>query len=176
MFLAVQGRDRASAVQAIQAGIRATTPNTPMADVATLNERFHARASEPRLLMTVLVFFAALAAALAALGVYGLFSWTVALKRREIAIRLTLGARPTRLGVRVIAQGCALAFAGLAIGWVIVRFAAHGIGRVLYEVSALDFVSTAIAAAVLLIAVLIACVPPAIRAMRVDPVEGLRSE
>jgi predicted permease len=176
MFLAVRGRDRASAARAIQAGIRATTPSTPIADLATLSERFRARAAEPRLLMTVLVFFASLAAALAALGVYGLFSWTVALKRREIAIRLTLGARPAHLGVRVIAQGCTLAIAGLAIGWIIVRFAAHGIGRVLYEVSALDVVSTALAAGVLLLAVLIACVPPAIRAMRIDPVEGLRSE
>jgi ABC-type antimicrobial peptide transport system permease subunit len=176
MFLAVRARDRASAVQAIQAGIRATTPSTPIADLATLSERFRARAAEPRLLMTVLVFFASLAAALAALGVYGLFSWTVALKRREIAIRLTLGARPSHLGVRVIVQGCTLAVAGLAIGWIIVRFAARGIGRVLFEVSALDVVSTALAAGVLLLAVLIACVPPAIRAMRVDPVEGLRSE
>ena len=176
MFLAVHGRDRASAVQALQSAIRATTPSTPIADIATLSERFRARAAEPRLLMTVLVFFASLAAALAALGVYGLFSWTVALKRRELAIRLTLGAKPSSIGARVIVQGCALAVAGLAAGWIIVRFAAHGIARVLYEVSTLDVVSTALAAGVLLIAVLIACVPPAIRAMRVDPVEGLRAE
>ena len=61
-------------------------------------ERMQARTAEPRLLMTILVFFGALAALLAALGVYGLFSWTVALRRRELAIRLTLGARPAGVG------------------------------------------------------------------------------
>jgi putative ABC transport system permease protein len=66
---------------------------------------------------------AALAALLAALGVYGLFSWSVALRTRELAIRLTLGARPSAVGALVIGQSAVLVVAGLAVGLVIVKLA-----------------------------------------------------
>ena len=134
------------------------------------------RTAEPRLLMTVLLFFGALAALLAALGVYGLFSWSVALRTRELAIRLTLGAPPARVGALVIRQGAALVGAGVVLGLVIVRLAESALTRVLFEVSPSDAGSTVAATGLLIVAALVACAPPAIRAMRVDPVEGLRAE
>jgi ABC-type antimicrobial peptide transport system permease subunit len=134
------------------------------------------RMAEPRLLMAILLFFGGLAALLAALGVYGLFSWSVALRTRELAIRLTLGAKPAAVGGRVVRQSLVLVTAGLAIGLGIVRLGHSALQRVLFDVSPGDLRSTAAAAALLLIAAAVACVPPTLRAMRVDPVRGLRME
>jgi putative ABC transport system permease protein len=176
MYLTVLGPDVPSSVAAMQAGLRQAAPGIPLGETTTLEDRFRAVAAEPRLLMTLLVFFAMLAAVLAALGVYGLFSWSVALRRRELAIRLTLGARPASVGAFVLRQGALLICLGLVAGWVLVRFAEQLLVRVLFGVSPSDLSSTALAAGLLLTASVIACVPPAVRAMRVDPVEGLRTE
>ena len=126
--------------------------------------------------MTTLTAFGALAAFLAALGVYGLFSWSVALRQRELAIRLTLGARPYTVAASVVRQSIALVALGLAGGWLLVQSAQGVLGTVLFGVRPSDATSTATAALLLLVAALIASLPPAVRAMRVDPVEGLRAE
>ena len=126
--------------------------------------------------MTILLFFGGLAALLAALGVYGLFSWSVALRRRELAIRLTLGARPAAVGALVVRQSAVLVAAGLLIGILIVRGAEGALERVVFGITTSDATALITASATLLVAALVACVPPALRAMRVDPVEGLRSE
>jgi putative ABC transport system permease protein len=175
-FLAVRATDAAAARSAVRNALRAAAPKVPMAAVETWGHRFATRAAEPRLLMTVLLFFGALAALLAALGVYGLFSWTVALRTRELAIRLTLGARPAEVGGLVIRQSALLVCGGLVAGFVVVRLAERALSRVLFEVSPSDAGATTAAGALLLVAALLACVPPALRAMRVDPVVGLRVE
>jgi ABC-type antimicrobial peptide transport system permease subunit len=117
-----------------------------------------------------------LAAILAALGVYGLFSWAVALRRRELAIRLTLGARPAGVGGLVLRQAALLVATGLVGGLAIVRASQGVLARVLFDVSPGDATSTVAAAALIVATALAACVPPAVKAMRVDPVEGLRVE
>jgi predicted permease len=175
-FIVVQATDRAAGLSAIRSAIREAVPNVPMSAVETWRERFARRTAEPRMLMAVLVVFGGLAALLAAIGVYGLFSWSVALRRRELAIRLTLGASPGGVGGLVVRQGATLVTAGLVAGWLIVRIADGVLARVLFGVSASDPASTLVASAVLLAATLAACMPAAARAMRVDPVEGLRAE
>ena len=176
MHLTVLGPDLPTAVAAMQEGLRQAAPGIPLGDIATLESRLSAVAAEPRLLMTLLVFFALLAAILAALGVYGLFSWSVALRRRELAIRLTLGARPASVGAVVLKQGALLIAIGLAAGWGLVRLGDAALARVLFGVTPGDAASTALAAGLLLAASILACVPPAVRAATVDPVEGLRVE
>jgi putative ABC transport system permease protein len=176
VFLAVNATDRNAAMTAVREGLRRAAPNVPMAAVQTWGERFDKRTAEPRLLMTILVCFGALAGLLAAIGVYGLFSWSVALRTRELAIRLTLGAKPASVGSLVVRQSVLLVVAGLVIGVVMIRAAQGALARVVYEVSPSDIGSTVSAMVVLLAAALIACIPPALRAMRVDPVEGLRAE
>ena len=126
--------------------------------------------------MTILLFFGGLAGLLAALGVYGLFSWSVALRTRELAIRLTLGARPAEVGALVVRQSAVLVIAGLAAGIVIIRLAESALSRVVFGVTTSDATALVTASTLLLVAALVACVPPALRAMRVDPVEGLRAE
>ena len=176
MFLTVRATDTGTGVRAIRRAVNAVTPSTPIGMVQTWGERMAAHTAEQRLLMTLLVVFGAAAGLLAALGVYGLFSWSVALRTRELAIRLTLGARPVSVGIRVIRQSVVLIAAGLIVGLAIIWLAEAALRRVLFEMSPRDPASLA-AACVLLVAVaLVACVPPALRALRVDPVDGLRAE
>jgi putative ABC transport system permease protein len=176
VFLAVKATSPAVAATAVREALRRATPNVPMATVQTWGERVERRTAEPRLLMTILVSFGALAAILAAIGVYGLFSWAVALRTRELAIRLTLGARPASVGGLVVRQSALLVAGGLVVGIALIRVAQGALSRVVYGVTPDDPGSIAAAAAVLLVAATVACVPPALRAMRVDPVVGLRAE
>jgi putative ABC transport system permease protein len=176
VFVAVKSTDTAAGVAALRAAMRTAAPEVPVGAMRTWGERFGDRTSEPRLLMGVLLLFAVLAGLLSALGVYGLFSWSVALRTRELAIRLALGAKPASVGSLVLGRGALLAGAGLLAGFVIVQLARGALSTVLYQVSPGDASSTITAGALLLVAATIACVPPALRAMRVDPVKGLRIE
>jgi ABC-type antimicrobial peptide transport system permease subunit len=175
-FLTVKATDVGTATSAIRNALKNVAPSVPMGAVQTWGDRFAARTAEPRLLMTILVFFAALAALLAALGVYGLFSWSVALRTRELAIRLTLGARPAAVGGLVVRQSAVLIVAGLLVGLLLIRIVEGALARVLFGVTPNDPLSMVTASAVLVLAALIACIPPAVRAMRVDPAVGLRAE
>ena len=176
MFIAVRATDTSVAQTAIRNALRIATPNVPMGVTQTWGDRFNEMTAEARLLMTILLFFGGLAGLLAALGVYGLFSWSVALRTRELAIRLTLGANPSAVGALVIGQSAVLVVAGLAVGMVIIRLAESVLARVLFGVTTSDATALATAGGFLLVAALIACVPPALRAMRVNPVDGLRVE
>jgi ABC-type antimicrobial peptide transport system permease subunit len=122
------------------------------------------------------MFFGGLAGLLAALGVYGLFSWSVALRTRELAIRLTLGARPAAVGGLVLRQSVVLIAVGLTAGLVLIRVVENLLSRVLFEVKPGDVTSAVVASGLLVAAALVACIPPALRAMRVNPIEGLRVE
>ena len=175
-FLAVKATDRAMATAAIRSALQQEASNVPMGVVRTWGERVATRTAEPRLLMTILLFFGGLAGLLAALGVYGLFSWSVALRTRELAIRLTLGARPSSVGALVVRQSAVLVVIGVIVGLVIIRAGESALARVVFGVTTSDATALITASALLLIAALVACVPPALRAMRVDPVEGLRAE
>lgn len=176
LILTVAAAEPAMATTAVRNALKNVAPGVPMAKVQTWGERVATRTAQSRLLMTILVFFGGLAALLAALGVYGLFSWSVALRKRELAIRLTLGARPSRVARLVIRQSTVLVVIGVVTGILLVRVAAGALSRVLYEVAPDDVTSTVTASALLLGAALLASLPPAVRAMRVDPMEGLRAE
>jgi ABC-type lipoprotein release transport system permease subunit len=89
---------------------------------------------------------------------------------------MTLGARPAGVGLRVIVQSSVLIAIGLVAGWAIVRALKAPLTTVLFDVTASDAGATASAALILFAASILACLPAAVRAMRVDPVEGLRSE
>jgi len=176
MMYTVRAVDSGAALRAVRAALAAITPNVPMGPVRSWRELMNARTTEPRLLMMLLTFFGATAAFLAALGVYGLFSWSVAQRTRELAIRLTLGAQPLSVGASVIRQSLGLVAIGLVVGFAIVRLSEAALTRVLFELSPHDPGSLVAAGALLLLVALGACVPPAVRALRVDPVEGLRAE
>jgi predicted permease len=174
--IAIKARDTATAATVLKTALKAVSPNTPMGSIETWGDRFRVRTAEPRLLMTTLTVFGVLAGFLAALGVYGLFSWSVALRQRELAIRLTLGARPSRVAAAVIRHCAVLAVAGLTAGLIVVLFAKGALAAVVFGVAPNDVTSMAVAAALLLGAAVAASLLPAWRATKVDPVVGLRSE
>jgi ABC-type antimicrobial peptide transport system permease subunit len=123
-----------------------------------------------------LTTFACLTAALAAIGVYGLLGCFVSERRRELAIRLALGAQPGALARRVTAQGLALATAGVVAGLAGAQLAGGLLEDVLFQTRTTDVVAMGASAAVLLATAAIACIAPARRAARVAPVEGLKAE
>jgi putative ABC transport system permease protein len=174
--IAINARDGATALQAMRETLKAVVPGTPLPTVETWRDHFNSKTAEPRLLMTTLTAFGALAAFLASLGVYGLFSWSVALRQRELAIRLTLGARPASVAAIVVRQSVVLAVIGLAGGWGLVQALRGALTSVLFGVTPDDLTSTLAAALLLFLAAIVASLPAALRAMRVDPAEGLRAE
>ncbi len=176
VFLAVSATDLTTAQAAVRTALRAVAPAVPMGPARSWGDRMAATTAEARLLMSVLIGFGVLAAVLAALGVYGLFSWAVALRTRELAIRLTLGATPRDVGVSVLRQSAWLIGGGLLAGIAIVQVADVALTRVLYGVRPSDPLAITAAALLLLVAALGACLPAARRAMRVDPAVGLRVE
>lgn len=176
LFVAVRATDVATAQTAVRAALHAVAPNVPMGPARTWGERVAARTAEARLLMSVLVGFGALAAVLAALGVYGLFTWAVTLRTRELAIRLTLGATPSSVGAAVMRQSAWLIAGGLVVGTALVQASDVLLARVLYGIRSSDPVAILGAGTLLLVAALGACLPAAWRAMRVDPAVGLRAE
>jgi hypothetical protein len=141
-----------------------------------MNERFVAAAAAPRPLTGVLVTFAVLTAILAAIGVYGLLAWTVSDRRRELAIRLALGAQPGALARLVTAQGLMLALLGVVLGLVVAQFAGGLLRDVLFETRPTDMLALTTAAGVVVLAAATACLAPALRATRVSPTEGVKSE
>jgi hypothetical protein len=175
-YLAIRASSSATALAALRTALRNVAPAVPLGRTETWGERFARAAAEPRLLMAVLTAFAGLAGLLAAVGVYGLFSWSVAFRSRELAIRLALGAEPARIGRLVVRQSAFLALSGVAAGLLLVRVAEGTLARVLYEIAPTDLTSTVIASVLLLTTALAACAPAALRAMRVDPARGLRTD
>ncbi len=176
LFVTVRAKDPAMALAAVRNGLKAAAPNVPLSRVQTWGERFAARTAQSRVLMAILVVFGGLAALLAAIGVYGLFSQSVALRTRELAIRLTLGAQPATVGTLIIRQSALLVAAGLIAGILLIRLGHAALSRVLFEVAPGDIGSAAAASGLLLVAAAVASLPPAFRAARVDPVAGLRAE
>jgi putative ABC transport system permease protein len=174
--LAVRASDPAIAREALRAAVSEALPGVPLGEIRTWGERFAEVTAEPRLLRATLCGFAVLAALLAAIGVYGMISWSVALRTRELAIRLTLGAPPRSVGWLILGRGLALVLGGLAIGLAVVRLATGALERVLFAVSPADPLANTFAAIVLVGATLAACLAPVLRAMRVDPVARLRAE
>jgi len=174
--VAIAARDRATALQAVRGALKAVSPQTPLGLVESWEDHLGGRTAEPRLLMTTLSAFGAMAGFLAALGVYGLFSWSVALRRRELAIRLTLGASPAGVGASVLRRSLVLVAIGIAGGLALVQVSRGLLSAVLFGVTAYDATSLVAGAVLLLVAALVATLPPAWRAMQVDPVEGLRAE
>ncbi len=115
-----------------------------------------------------------LTAILAAIGVYGLLAWTVSERRRELAIRLALGAQPGALARLVTAQGLMLAILGVALGLAGAQLARGLLRDVLFETRPTDMLALTTAAGVLVLAAASACLAPALRATRVNPTEGMK--
>jgi putative ABC transport system permease protein len=165
----------AAAAGAIRAAIRAADSSMPIYSVATLDELIAGQTAQSRFIMWLMGVFAAIALSLAVIGIYGVMSYLVAQRTREIGIRLALGAAGNDILRLIVGNGARL----IAIGVVIGAGAAYGLQRLvatlLFGVTAVDAAS-AIAVTVLAIVALLACYVPAMRATRVSPLKALHYE
>ena len=163
-----------AAVPSARAAVWAIDPNLPLNRVATLDELISRSVAEPRFRMTLLSIMAALAIALAIVGVYGVIAHAVAIRAQDISIRMALGASPGDVVGHVLRRGVRLAVIGLALGLAASVVGLRVMNAFLFEVSAGDPAITASAAVLLTSAAILASYLPARRASRMDPVAALR--
>lgn len=168
--------DRSSVVAAVRAAVRDVDRDLAIGDVRTLEEMRERSTAPARFRTMVLSSFAAMALLLASLGVFGVLASSVSQRRRELGVRIALGARANDVYRLVLGEGVRLAAAGLAAGAAAALIVTRALSALLYEVSASDPATFAGAALLLFTVAAAAGYLPARRATRVDPVETLRAE
>jgi predicted permease len=149
-------------------------PTLPVVKLESMDDVFGEAVARPEFLTTLLGVFAALALVLAAVGTYGILSYLVSERTQEIGIRMTLGADQSNILRHFLARGLLLAGAGLALGLVASVFLTTLIRALLFNVSPTDPMTLALVAGVMAVVAAAACVVPAWRATRVDPIVVLR--
>jgi putative ABC transport system permease protein len=163
----------AAAIRRVIAGI---DPEQPLHGVASMEEVLAGSLDQRRFTMTLLALFAAMALVLAAVGLYGVLSSSVAQREREIGIRRALGAQTAAVVVLVTRQGARLLALGLGLGWLASLALSRFIASQIHGVSAADPTSYGLGALVLAAIALVSSLVPALRAARVDPATILRAE
>jgi putative ABC transport system permease protein len=156
--------------------VQAIDPDQPIAAIKTMDEWVDSSTATPRYRTTLLALFAALAMILAATGIYGVMSYSVAQRTHEIGVRMALGAQRLDVLRLVVRQGMLLVLIGLVIGLAGASALTRMMSSLLFGVTAKDPLTFAVVAALLSIVALLACYIPARRAMRVDPLTALRYE
>ena len=171
------GLDPSSLTRAVSAQVYAIDSSQPVADVKTLDALLKEdEYSTPRFNLILLSAFAAIGLVLAIIGVYGVMSAAVAQQRHEIGVRMALGAGSGTIARMIVLRGSRLLLLGMAIGLAGGIIVARLLARQVWNVSAFDPFAFAIVSCVLLAAGLQACLWPALRAARTDPVIALRQE
>ena len=165
-----------SLTESVARAVRTVDPDLPVASVRTMNEIAAETAWRLRFVMSLLSAFALMAVGLAALGVYGVLNYNVTQRMREMAIRMSLGARPVDVFRIIISKSLFLVLTGLAAGTAIALWVSRFIASFLYGVTALDLTIYAGVAVVMTTVGLLAALVPARRATKVDPGLVLRPE
>jgi predicted permease len=174
--LAVRAAPSFDPATAIQQAATTLDRRLPPPTVKSVASAMLETIASQRFTMELLTVFAMLAVLLSAIGLYGVISYIVTQRTREIGIRIALGATPRLVARVIVARALVLSVAGLAAGLVASVWATKLITSALYGVSGTDAASYTATAALLLAISLVACVVPMRRAMRVDPVIAMRGE
>jgi putative ABC transport system permease protein len=168
--------DPKAAIRAVEARVRNFDRDQPIFDVKTMDERRDAALAPQRFQLLLIGIFAGIAILLAAAGVYGVMSYLVARRTREIGIRVAMGARPGDVLAMVMGESALLVLAAIVTGlggaWALTRY----VRSMLFGVTELDASTFILAPVLLAIVVMVACLGPARRAVRVDPMTALREE
>ena len=176
VVIRTDARDASQLIPAARAEVKAFDPNQIIWRTQTLEQLLSTSVAPRRFNMLLLGIFACVALVLAAVGLYGVMSYSVSWRTREIGIRMALGARRADVLRLVVRQGMTMTLIGLALGLV----GAFSISRVLrgllHGVSPTDPLTFVAVSIVLLVVALLACLVPARRATRVDPIIALRTE
>jgi putative ABC transport system permease protein len=168
--------DPMAVVPRVRDVLRGLDPAQPITKIETLEQQLSGLVAQRRFNMTLVAAFAVLALVLAIIGAYGVTSYLVAQRTRELGVRLALGAQPSRVARLVVADGMRVAGAGVAVGVVGALFATRLVASLLYGVSPRDPLTIAAVAVTLLAVAALANYLPARRAARVDPLVALRAE
>ena len=168
--------DPATMIKSIAAAVNAVDPQAALYKPRTMEQVHDEVLANDRFTLILFASFAVVALLLATVGIYGVMAFSVTQRSREIALRVALGA--TRGGViaMVVKEGVALAGAGLALGLIGAYFVGRAMQSILFGVSAIDYSAFGAVALLLLIAAVLACSLPAVRAASVEAMQFLRSE
>jgi putative ABC transport system permease protein len=168
--------DPAAVTKSIAAAVRSVNPDFPMTRVRTMDQVVSESLVTDRFTVIVFGSFAGLALLLAAIGIYGVMTFSVAQRNHEMGIRMALGAGSRQVLSLVVSEGMRAALIGMAIGLPGVYFVGKTLKGTLYNVGALDVRALVGVAVVLLGSALLACYVPARRATKIDPMRALRQE
>jgi len=177
MAVVVRGTDDTAAIaRELRTHVRAIDPNLPLDKVQTLEQLASQSAAQPRFRTYVLGGFAAISLLLTATALYGLLSYSVTQRVREIGVRMALGAQPGSVLRLIVREGMTLVVAGTIVGIVVALAAGRLVSSLLFGITASDPVTYAIVIVVLAVVAFVASYLPALRAARVNPMSALRSE
>lgn len=167
--------DPAAFVPQLRAIVRDQDANLALDRIATMQQRLVGNLAAPRLYAMLLGGFAAFALAIAAVGLFGVLSYSVAQRSREIAVRSALGARPSDIVMLVVGQGLVVTAGGLAAGILASLWLARSMETFVYGIGVHDLATFIVVPALLLAVAAIACFVPARRAARLDPLQVLKA-
>jgi putative ABC transport system permease protein len=177
MTLVIQTDGEPTAIaSAVQREIRSLDPNQPVSGVRSMNQVMSEWVSRSRFNTLLLGLFAALATLLSAVGIFGVMNYSVALRTREIGLRLAVGAQPRQVLLLILKQGFVLTLVGLVLGLAAAFALTRLLSGLLFGVTAVDPATFTAISLLLLIVSLLASYLPARRAMRIDPLSALRYE
>jgi putative ABC transport system permease protein len=165
-----------SYVNAVRQAVRSVDPDQPISAVHTMDDLLEQSVGQRRLSMLLLSLFSGIALLLASVGIYGVMSYSVAQRAREIGVRIALGAERGDVLRMVLRQGMRLALAGVGVGLLTAFALTRVIASQLYDVRPTDPVTFVVVAVLLTGVALVANLVPALRATRVDPAVVLREE
>jgi putative ABC transport system permease protein len=165
-----------SLARAVRAEIASLDAQLPLGLFRTMEDVRGASVSQPRFLMFLFSTFSLVALAIAVIGIYGVIAYGVAQRRKEIGIRVALGARPSSVAGMVVRQGMGLAAVGIVAGLVLAFGLTRFLASFLFAVTPTDPITMTLVAGTLAVAALAASYVPARRATRTNPVEALRGD
>jgi len=173
LLLRCQGDPNAQ-IAAVRKAVQSIDPDVPVPNIRTFDDVIGQKLVARKLASTLVGLFSGAALCLSATGLYGVLTYSVSQRRREIGMRIALGAQWFKILQLVTHQGFKLIGIGLVAGMVVAFVCAHFIEGMLYGVTAIDPISMLIAVVVLCLAGCLACLLPALRATRINPVKALR--
>jgi putative ABC transport system permease protein len=163
-------------VRELEQAVWAVNPNLPLASVRTLEEIYDASLARTSFTLVMLAIAGGMALLLGVAGIYGVISYAVSQRRREIGIRIALGAPSPAITGLFVRHGVVLAGIGVAIGLATALGVTRLMTSLLFEVSPVDPLTYVVVSLTLFAAAVLACYLPALRATRVDPIGALRAE
>jgi ABC-type antimicrobial peptide transport system permease subunit len=175
-ILARSDRDPQAAVALIKQTLWHLDPRIPVTDAMSMNDRIAQSLYRQRFFVRLSTTFTAIATVLAMIGMHGTAAYWVARRRRELAIRIAVGAAPVIVMRGVILRMARLAVFGAAFGIVLALAGARTLQSMLFAIDARDPATLAVVSVVLVMVAIVACAVPAARAARVDPMTTLRTE